>query len=106
MGTPFYASPEQLNGDRPSVAMDIWAVGTLLYQMLAGEHPFRADDQVESYRLIREAEPPPLAAFCRAVPDGLEAIVRRALAKLPAERWDDARAMADALAPYEERGPA
>jgi TolB-like protein len=105
LGTPAYMSPEQATGStRLDGRADIYALGCVLYEMLAGEPPFtgptaqavlarHAMDRVPSLRTLR----PEVSA-------GLSRVVRRALAKIPADRYPTARDFADALAaPDNER---
>jgi serine/threonine-protein kinase len=95
IGTPRYMSPEQARGARISAASDVYGVGVVLYEMLAGRPPFLGDSAVEvAVRHLNEP-PPPLPA---TVPPQLAAIVERALAKDPEQRFADGAAMADALA--------
>ncbi|MDQ3036859.1 MAG: protein kinase [Myxococcota bacterium] len=101
MGTPFYASPEQLQGERGRDArVDIWAVGVLLYEMLAGHKPFDRPNFPELCRSILEAKPAPLARVRAGLPAGLDAVVQRALSKHPEERFQNAAQMAAALVPF------
>jgi eukaryotic-like serine/threonine-protein kinase len=95
IGTPRYMSPEQASGARISAASDVYGVGVVLYEMLAGRPPFLGDSAVEVAVRHLNDPPPPLPA---AVPSELEAVVGRALAKDPGERFPDGAAMADALA--------
>lgn len=101
MGTPTYASPEQLLGARARDArVDVYAVGVLLFEMLAGRPPFRARSFPELCRAITGAPPPSFDALGVEVPAELEAVVRRALAKDPAARFASAEAMNEALVPF------
>jgi hypothetical protein len=94
VGTPRYMAPEQAQGRPASPATDVYSVGIVVYEMLAGEPPFTGTS-VASLALSHVGDvPPPLGA---GVPPALERIVFRALAKDPAERYDHAGAMADAL---------
>ena len=99
LGTPQYMSPEQAMGERAIDARsDIYALGAVTYEMLAGEAPFTGPSvQAIVARLITE-EPRPLAAQRKAVPDHIEAAVLRALEKLPADRFASAAEFAGALA--------
>ena len=95
IGTPRYMSPEQARGAAISPASDVYGVGVVLYEMLSGQPPFRGNSAVEvAVRHLNEP-PPPLP---RGVPPQLAAVVDRALAKEPEDRYRDGAAMADALA--------
>jgi serine/threonine-protein kinase len=94
VGTPRYMAPEQARGLRSTPATDIYSVGVVLYEMLAGTPPFTERSVVElALRHLRDP-PPPLP---RRTPAALDEIVGRALAKNPAKRYADGAAMADAL---------
>ena len=92
LGTPQYMSPEQAMGERTIDARsDIYALGAVTYEMLAGEPPFTGPNvQAIVARLLAE-EPRSLAAQRRAVPAGVEHAVMRALEKLPADRYSRSR---------------
>jgi len=98
LGTPAYMSPEQAAGD-PSVdgRTDVYALGCVLYEMLVGEPPYTGPTaQVIAAR--RLMDPVPSARRLRdAVPPALESALRRALAKVPADRFSDAGEFARAL---------
>ncbi len=94
VGTPRYMAPEQAQGRPASPATDVYSVGIVLYEMLSGEPPFTGTS-VASLALAHVADAaPPLGP---GVPPALEQIVARALAKDPAQRYEDAGAMAGAL---------
>jgi serine/threonine-protein kinase len=99
LGTPQYMSPEQAMGERAIDARsDIYALGAVTYEMLAGEAPFTGPSvQAIVARLITE-EPRPLATQRKAVPEHVEVAVLRALEKLPADRFASAAEFAGALA--------
>lgn len=97
MGTPQYMSPEQTRGDKLDGRSDLFSVGVVLYQMLAGERPFRADSMVALATKIATEEPPPLTARRPEVPPSLKRVVDRCLAKQPAQRWQTGRELAEAL---------
>ena len=91
-GTPRYMSPEQAAGKTLDHRSDLYAVGIMLFEFLAGRPPFvDADAVVVMARHIREA-PPPLAAAApdAPIPPCLEAVVQKSLAKDPCERWQSA----------------
>ena len=106
-GTPRYMSPEQARGRPTSAATDVYSAGVLLYEMLAGKPPFEDGSLVELGLRHLQDPPPPLPEH---VPGQLRAVVERALAKQPRERYADAgemeealRAAADARAPGARR---
>jgi eukaryotic-like serine/threonine-protein kinase len=90
-----FLSPEQLEGERARIdrRSDLFATGTVLYELLAGHHPFARPGRDETAAAIRSGAFPRL----RNVPDPLARIVARALAVDPADRYPDATAMKDAL---------
>ncbi|MES2124443.1 MAG: protein kinase [Gemmatimonadota bacterium] len=98
LGTPQYMSPEQAMGERAIDARsDIYALGAVTYEMLVGEAPFTGPSvQAIVARLITE-EPRAIGAQRKAVPGNVEGAVLRALEKLPADRFESAKAFADAL---------
>ncbi len=97
IGTPTYLSPEQVDGRRASASTDLYAVGVVLYEMLAGVPPFRADHAVGVALAHRDQPVPPLEAHRSDLPAGLIAVVDRALEKDPADRFTSAREMRVAL---------
>lgn len=98
LGTPAYMSPEQATGDRElDGRSDIYSLGVIGYQLLAGTPPFRATNTPALLvKHVTEA-PRPLAELCRDAPRPLCDAIMRALAKRPEDRWPDADAFRTAL---------
>ncbi len=94
MGTPQYLSPEQARGQSASPASDVYSLGVVAFECLAGRRPFEADSPVATALAHLNEDVPDLPDD---VPEDLAAVVRRALAKEPAERYVDAAAFAAAL---------
>ena len=94
-GTLAYMSPEQAAGESIDAGTDIWALGVMLYEMLAGAPPFHGENAASLVAAIIRAQPTPLADRMPAVPRALAAIVTRALAPTRAARYGR---MADMLA--------
>src|SRR5262249_13108262 len=95
VGTPRYMAPEQASGQPVTPATDVYSAGIVLYEMLAGRTPFGGESAVEIALQHVQMEPSPLPA---GTPRSLERVVRRALAKDPADRYQTASEMAGALA--------
>lgn len=85
-GTLAYMSPEQANAEEVDARADLWSVGVVLHEMLAGTLPFRGDDARSMLLAIRDAEPEPLSAVRGDVPPALSRLVRTLLAKRPEGR--------------------
>ena len=96
MGTPLYMSPEQCGGGYVDTRSDIYSLGVIAYQMLAGEPPFAGPTSVVM-RAHREQTPHDLRARAKKIPKRVAAVVMSALAKNPAERPQTAFAFASAL---------
>jgi serine/threonine protein kinase len=102
-GTVSYMPPEQLTSStRVGPAADVYAIGCVLYELLAGRPPFVAASQAALGLAILQDPPPPLRAQRPEVPSALAAVIERALQKLPTARFRDAGEMADALYPIAE----
>src|SRR5919112_720255 len=109
MGTAQYLSPEQAQGHAVTAASDLYSIGVMLYEMLAGRLPFEGDSAV-SVALKHLSEPPtPISQLRPDVSPALESVVMAALAKDPAHRWqsadDFAEALQAALAAVHDRHP-
>ncbi|HEY3359709.1 MAG TPA: serine/threonine-protein kinase, partial [Polyangia bacterium] len=86
MGTPAYMAPEQAAGQKVDGRTDIYAVGAILYELLAGVAPFEGDDILDVLTRKAREDPPSLAGRVADVPPALEQLVMRALRRDPAER--------------------
>jgi eukaryotic-like serine/threonine-protein kinase len=95
LGTRQYMSPEQTRGGRENYtpACDIWALGVILYELLAGARPFEHEDTVELFHRIRTELPRPIPPDANA-PPGLVAIALRCMQKAPADRYATAADLA------------
>ena len=98
VGSPSYLAPERLLGRAYDARADLYAVGVVLYEMLAGARPIAGDTPQDILRHHIGRPPRPLRALRRDVPAALEACIARSLAKDPARRFPDAEAMLSALA--------
>ncbi len=96
IGTAEYMSPEQARGDPVDYRTDIWSLGVILYEMIAGHRPFEGATQSHVLVAIQDAPVPPLRPD-KSVPPALHVIIARALAKKPKDRYASARDMLDAL---------
>jgi len=94
VGTAFYMSPEQARGLKVDARTDIWSLGVVLYEMVAGRLPFEGLTMSEIFAsILSEKDPPPLARFAREVPAELERIVEKALRKDRDERYQSTKDM-------------
>jgi tetratricopeptide (TPR) repeat protein len=96
-GTPAYMAPEVLLEEVPDARADIFSLGIVLYEMLTGNHPFLSHSFVATSERILHETPTPIRIFNREVPQRLEAVVNKALAKEAGQRYPDARALLDDL---------
>jgi Tol biopolymer transport system component len=94
LGTMGYMSPEQVRGKPADRRSDIFALGTILYEMLSGQRAFRGDTAADTITAILTKEPPDLSATNKEVHPGLDRIVRHCLEKNPEERFESARDVA------------
>jgi tetratricopeptide (TPR) repeat protein len=90
LGTPGYMAPEQVRGSRVDSRADVFAIGCVLYEMLAGERTFRGDSDVEVMAATLRDEPTPVSDVGAPVPTELEEVLAKALAKHPEDRYSDA----------------
>jgi serine/threonine-protein kinase len=100
MGTPEYLAPEQAYAaDSVDVRADVYSVGAILYEMLAGTRPAQGDDPLEIAAFIMAQKVPRLSQVDRTVPERLSDIVHRAMAPMPADRFTTASELRAALTP-------
>jgi serine/threonine protein kinase len=101
LGTYAFMAPEQLNDARTArPAVDVYAAGASLYQLLAGDYPHAFGPGRDPMLVVLEAEIVPLTTRCPGLPEGLVAAIHRALARNPNDRFASAGALRDALLPY------
>ncbi len=101
MGSPLYMSPEQLASAKDvDPRTDIWAIGTVLYELISGRVPFEAETMPQLCTLILHTEPPPLRSLRADVPEQLEQAILRCLRKDRAQRYANVAALAVELAPF------
>jgi len=98
LGTPAYMAPEQITGGSVIAETDIFSVGAVLYELLAGKRPFAGDTLQSLMYSILNRTPESLEAVVPGLPAGLHDVVMRALKKEPGERYHSAMAMANDLA--------
>jgi len=96
-GTAGYMAPEQVRGETVDRRADIFALGAVLYEMLAGSRPFRADSTLGTLDAVLTRQPPLLSDVNPAIPPALSRVVRRCLAKSPGERFATAADVVSAL---------
>jgi serine/threonine protein kinase/tetratricopeptide (TPR) repeat protein len=96
-GTPAYMSPEVLLEKTPDGRADIFSLGVVFYEVLAGYHPFLADGFLATSDRIRGETPAPIHIFNSKVPEELEKLVNKAMAKEPGQRYASTRELLDEL---------
>ena len=93
LGTPDYMSPEQIQGRRGDARTDVYAIGVMLFEMLAGRVPWEGDNALSVMSQHLNAPVPALHELNAAVPPPIEGIVRKCLRKVPDERYEDAASL-------------
>jgi non-specific serine/threonine protein kinase len=97
-GTPAYMAPEQGTGAYADWRVDVYALGCVLYEVVTGKLPFQGSSRAQMIYLHRTSRPRPPGDVAPGLPPALEAVILRALAKEPGERFQTARALSEALA--------
>jgi Protein kinase domain len=100
MGTPAYLSPEQIHGEAQNTRSDLFSLGIVLYQMVTGFAPFEGSSVSAVCAQILSAEPVPPSQRNPALPAGIDHVIMRCLAKIPADRYPSAEALAASLYPF------
>lgn len=97
VGTPLYMSPEQALGNSVDKRTDLWSLGALYYELLAGRAPFRAENRMAVLHAVIAGRFTPLRQLRPDVPEAAEHIVNKAMQEDPAQRYASAAEMAQAL---------
>ncbi|WP_167546969.1 protein kinase domain-containing protein [Stieleria maiorica] len=100
LGTPLFASPEQLRGDELDVRSDLYSVGVTLFNLLTGRLPFQADQMVRLLAIVLEQPAPPPSALRPEIPKGLDRIVCKCLEKQAENRYASYQQLREDLLPY------
>jgi len=103
MGTITYMSPEQVRGQVVDARTDLFSLGVVIYEMLAGQAPFARTTRADTIAAILEKEPAPLQRFMTEMPEAIERIARRALCKDREERYQTAQEMFADLKQFKQR---
>ncbi|AUX23750.1 uncharacterized protein SOCEGT47_042800 [Sorangium cellulosum] len=105
MGTPSYMAPEQARGERVDHRADIYAVGAILYCALTGSRPFDRNDPTATLTAVLTEDPPRPRSLEPSIPEPLEMIIQRAMAKEPHHRYQTMEELDAELAPYDMSEP-
>jgi serine/threonine-protein kinase len=101
VGSPIYMSPEQLNSSKDvDGRTDIWALGVILYELIAGRTPFYGESIAQLVNAVLNSEPEGFAPLGIESPPGLDQVIRKALSKARDQRYSSARELYNALSPF------
>src|SRR5690606_6921779 len=106
MGTPSYMAPEQARGERVDHRADIYAVGAILYCAVTGNRPFDRGDPTATLTAVLTEDPPRPRSIEATIPEALELIIRRAMAKIPSARYQSMADLDHDLEPFDMEGAA
>ena len=104
VGTPTFASPEQLKGDTVDVRSDIYSVGATLYLLLSGKAPFTGENPIQTVANVLGKQPVSLQQHLPSIPENLESVVLHCLNKNPSKRFDSYASLKKALLPHSSQG--
>ena len=106
VGTPDYMAPEQIKGQRGNDKTDIYALGMILYECVAGRLPYQGDNALAVMNQHVTVSPPPIHTFSKEVNPALEEVILKAIRRKPEARWQSAQAFAQALDTLDTLDPA
>lgn len=101
MGTPGYMPPEQARGAKTDHRADVYGVGAMLYRAVTGKLPFDSEDAGEALGMVLTAEPIRPRKLEPSIPEALELIIQRAMAKNPEDRYGSMQELDERLAPFD-----
>ncbi len=104
MGTPSYMAPEQARGENVDLRADVYAIGALLYHGLTGQRPFDSDDPTSTLNMVLTEEPARPRSLAPEVPEALELVIQRAMAKDARDRYQTTAELDQALLPFDMTG--
>ncbi len=105
VGTPAYMAPEQARGaSHADTRSDLYAIGAVLYRMVTGKSPYSDSDAGGTLIRLMEESPPRPSLVEKSISPGLEAVIEKAMARDPGQRYQTAEEFDDALAPFDTRG--